>query len=79
MSPTVPSPRRRDEIVAPKPPPGPEALRGPRVRATSSPRDLVLRYIFHQARAVAKADREEADPEFDELISRFRLDPAALS
>jgi hypothetical protein len=49
------------------------------VRATSSPRDLVLRYIFHQARAVAKADREEADPEFDELISRFRLDPAALS
>jgi helicase len=34
---------------------------------------------IHQARAVARADKEEADPEFDELISRFRLDPAALS
>ena len=34
---------------------------------------------IHQARAVAADDREEADPEFDELISRFRLDPAAVS
>ena len=34
---------------------------------------------IHQARAVAKADGEESDPELDELISRFRLDPAALS
>jgi len=34
---------------------------------------------IHQARAVATADREEADPEFDALISPFRLDPAALT
>lgn len=30
-------------------------------------------------RAVATADRVEADPEFDELIARFRLDRAALN
>jgi hypothetical protein len=34
---------------------------------------------IHQARAVAKADRKESDPELDELISRFRFDPTALS
>jgi hypothetical protein len=31
------------------------------------------------ARAVASADREEAEQEFDELVARFRLDPAALA
>ncbi len=34
---------------------------------------------IHNARAVAAADREEADQEFDELVARFRLDPAALT
>ena len=34
---------------------------------------------IHQARAVARADREEADTEFDELVARFQLDPAALA
>lgn len=34
---------------------------------------------IHQARAIAFADREEADQEFDELVSRFRLDPDALA
>jgi len=33
---------------------------------------------IHNARAVARADGQEADQEFDELVSRFRLDPAAL-
>jgi hypothetical protein len=33
---------------------------------------------IHAARVVAVADREEADAEFDELITRFRIDPAAL-
>lgn len=39
------------------------------------------REVLHrtQARAPARNDKEEAAPEFDELISRFRLDPAALS
>ena len=32
---------------------------------------------IHQACAVAKADSEVSDPELDELIARFRLDPAA--
>lgn len=34
---------------------------------------------IHQARAIAFADREEADEEFDELVARFRLDPDALA
>jgi len=34
---------------------------------------------IYQARAVATADRQEAEAEFDELVARFRLDPAALS
>lgn len=33
---------------------------------------------IHRAWAVAGADGQEADPEFDELVSRFELDPAAL-
>ena len=50
----------------------------------SAPEAFVREWVshareIHQARAVAAADREEADREFDELISRFRLDPAALS
>lgn len=31
-----------------------------------------------QARAIATADREEDEAEFDELISRFRVDPVAF-
>lgn len=34
---------------------------------------------IHQAKAVAIADRDMAEEEFDELVARFRLDPAALA
>ncbi|MEW6047044.1 MAG: DEAD/DEAH box helicase [Bacillota bacterium] len=48
-----------------------------------APEALVRQWVerareIHKARAVALADREEADEEFDELVSRFRIDPAAL-
>ncbi len=57
----------------------PAAVADPR----RAPEALVRRWVeraeeIHRARAVAVADREEADQEFDELVSRFRLDPAAL-
>jgi hypothetical protein len=34
---------------------------------------------IHNARAVARADGKKADQELDELVSRFRVDPAALA
>ncbi|HXF71383.1 MAG TPA: DEAD/DEAH box helicase [Actinomycetota bacterium] len=57
----------------------PEALADPRRAPASLVRDWVERAReIHQARAVATADREEADQEFDELVARFRVDPDAL-
>lgn len=49
-----------------------------------APKKLVAGWIaraleIQQARAVADADGEEADAEFDELVARFRVDPDALS
>lgn len=53
----------------------------------ADPRRVPLRYVtdwvqrarqIDDARAVAAADRDEDSAEFDELIARFRLDPAAL-
>src|SRR5690606_41590163 len=49
-----------------------------------APAALVAQWIeqarkIHDARAVSIADREEADAEFDELVARFRIDPAALA
>ncbi|HXF73414.1 MAG TPA: DEAD/DEAH box helicase [Actinomycetota bacterium] len=57
----------------------PAALADPR----RAPGSLVRRWVeqareIHRARAVATADREEADQEFDELVARFRVDPDAL-
>jgi hypothetical protein len=51
--------------------------------ARRAPTKLVTQWVerareIHQARAVAVADRQEADQEFDELVSRFRLDPDSL-
>jgi len=48
-----------------------------------APEALVREWVdrareIHTARAIAVADRVEADQEFDELVARFRLDPAAL-
>lgn len=34
---------------------------------------------IQRARAVAVADRQEADEEFDQLVARFELDPDALT
>lgn len=47
------------------------------------PEALVRQWVerareIQRARVVAMADREEADEEFDELVARFRVDPAAL-
>ncbi len=57
----------------------PRKLADPRRAPESLVREWVERAReVHQARAVAIADREEADPEFDELVARFRVDPDAL-
>lgn len=57
----------------------PAAIADPR----RMPEALVRQWVerareIQRARAVAVADREEADEEFDELVARFRVDPAAL-
>jgi helicase len=58
----------------------PAEIADPRRAPESLVRQWVERALeIHQARAVATADREEADQEFDELVARFRLDPAALT
>jgi helicase len=49
-----------------------------------APATLVAAWVerareIHEARSVSTADGQEATAEFDELVSRFRLDPAALS
>ncbi|WP_192909584.1 DEAD/DEAH box helicase [Gandjariella thermophila] len=55
--------------------------------ALADPRRVPLAYLtdwvdrarqLHAARAVAVADRDEHPAEFDELVARFRVDPAAL-
>ncbi len=57
----------------------PVRLADPRRVPEALLRDWVERaQALHRARAVATADREEADAEFDELVSRFRVDPDAL-
>jgi len=57
----------------------PAALADPRRAPESLVREWVERAReIHRARAVATADREEADQEFDELVARFRIDPDAL-
>lgn len=57
----------------------PVALADPRRAPEALVREWVERAReIHAARAVAVADREEADQEFDELVARFRIDPAAL-
>lgn len=58
----------------------PATLADPRRAPESLIREWVERAReIHEARAVATADRIEADAEFDELTARFRLDPAALA
>jgi replicative superfamily II helicase len=58
----------------------PDTLADPRRAPATLVRDWVERaQEIHRARAVATADRDEADAEFDELVARFRLDPAALN
>ncbi|HWP63704.1 MAG TPA: DEAD/DEAH box helicase [Candidatus Binatia bacterium] len=57
----------------------PASLADPR----RAPEALVAGWVerareIHAARAVATADREEADEEFDELVARFRADPESL-
>lgn len=57
----------------------PQRLADPR----RAPEGLVRQWVerakeIQQARAVAAADMEEADAEFDELVARFRMDPDAL-
>jgi replicative superfamily II helicase len=57
----------------------PTALADPR----RAPEALVRRWVerareLYQARAIALADRQEADVEFDELVARFRVGPEAI-
>ncbi|MQA85102.1 MAG: DEAD/DEAH box helicase [Streptosporangiales bacterium] len=51
--------------------------------ARRAPQALVREWVqrareIHDARATASADVEFADPELDELVARFRIDPDAL-
>lgn len=57
----------------------PVAVADPRRAPEALVRQWVARATeIFKARAVASADREEADPEFDELVARFRIDPMAI-
>lgn len=58
----------------------PRRLADPRRAPEALVKDWVERAKeIHRARAVALADRDEAEEEFDELVARFRVDPDALS